>query len=372
MFLSFFQQTISSKPDYIVFDLETSGLNSKTAEIVEISAIKVKDTNIIGKFTSLVKPLNPINEASSKINGITDSMLTNERSIEIVLPEFINFIGNSRLLGYNISTFDIPILQRFSKNLNITFNNDYIDILYLAREKMSFLPNISLSTVASYFTINTCGAHRALRDCEITKECYEKLLSFEPPALDAKMQKQFHINYTDQTKALQQLHVLLLGIISDDKLTEEEIYSLNTWLNENKHLCGQFPYDRVATVVSESLADGILEQSELDEMLMLFKEYTHPISSDSLDFFEFNNKSFCLTGNFENGEKNKIEALITQKGGIIKSSVSSKTDFVVVGALGSPDWSCGNYGNKIKKAKEVQAAGGKVKIITEADLFNLL
>lgn len=372
MFLKFLQQIISNKTDYIVIDLETSGLSTKTAEIIEISAIKVKDSKIIAQYTSLVKPKNKLNEKSTQINKITSSMLLNARGIEDVFPEFIDFIGNNRLLGYNISTFDIPIIRRIANSLNYDFNNDYIDVLYLAREKMSFLPNCSLSTVAAYFVIDTTGSHRALRDCEITKSCYEHLLTFNPPTTTPRAPKQYRPAHTDQTKALQQLHALLLGIIADDVLTESEVNILNTWLKDNANLKGQFPYDRVETVVNEALADGILEQSELDEMLLLFKEYTSPISSDNFECHGLCDKAFCLTVNFEYGEKKEVELLITQHGGIIKSSVSSKTDFLVVGSLGSPDWNCGNYGAKIKKAKEVQESGGKIKIITEADLFNII
>lgn len=358
-----------NKVDYIVLDLETSGLNIKTTEIIEISAIKVKDSTIIDKYTSLVFPKKPIDPAATQINHITPEMLKGQRTIQTVFPEFKRFIGDNLLAGYNISTFDMPILRRVAASLNIPLQNDCIDILHLANIKMSFLPNRKLTTVAAYFGIDTTGSHRALQDCIITKECYERLLTFQPPAAPSKKQeKKYKVENTNQTSALQQLHALLLGIISDNQLTESEVNTLNLWLNNNRELQGQFPYDRVSAIVSKSLQDGILEQSELDDMLQVFREYTTPIFEEVVDVL-VQNKNFCLTGNFEHGTKSEIEQLITQHGGFIKSSVSSKTDYLVVGSKGSPDWTCGNYGTKIKKAKEVQAAGGKVQLVSENNLL---
>ena len=372
MFLDSLMQFISTTPDYVIFDLETSDLNSRTAEIIEISALKVKESKIIEEFIKLVKPKGILNPKATEVNGITYSMLECEKYIEDIFPDFLKFIGNSQLVGYNIASYDLPIIKRVAASLNYNINNDYVDLLYLAREKMNFLPNCSLSTIASYFVIDIQGAHRGLKDCEITKQCYDKLIDFVPPNTDKNMSKQFSSYRTDQSKALQQLHALLLGVIADDKLTEDEVMTLNKWIQNNKELEGQFPYDRVAIVINEALADGILEQYELDEMLELFKEFTNPTTENMIDDFELENKAICLTGNFELGEKNIVEQLITNKGGIIKKSVSSKTDYVIVGTLGSPDWTCGNYGSKIKKARELQEKGNNIKIVTESTLTNYL
>lgn len=372
MFLDSLMQFISTTPDYVIFDLETSDLNSRTAEIIEISALKVKESKIIEEFSKLVKPKGILNPKATEVNGITYSMLECEKYIEDIFPDFLKFIGNSQLVGYNIASYDLPIIKRVAASLNYNINNDYVDLLYLAREKMNFLPNCSLSTIASYFVIDIQGAHRGLKDCEITKQCYDKLIDFVPPNTDKNMSKQFSSYRTDQSKALQQLHALLLGVIADDKLTEDEVMTLNKWIQNNKELEGQFPYDRVAIVINEALADGILEQYELDEMLELFKEFTNPTTENMIDDFELENKAICLTGNFELGEKNIVEQLITNKGGIIKKSVSSKTDYVIVGTLGSPDWTCGNYGSKIKKARELQEKGNNIKIVTESTLTNYL
>lgn len=362
---------------FVIFDLETTDRNSKLAEIIEISALKIDNGNIVGEFSSLVKPSGSINPEAAAINNISLEMVNNAPPISNILPGFIEFIGNYQLVGYNISSFDLPILRRVLKDtLNLELNNNYIDVLLLARERLPFLPNRSLTTVAAYFNICASGAHRALKDCYITYQCFEKLLCLEPCVKAEKKNnghKHFR-NFSEQTKALQTLQGFLLGVIADNKLSEEEVYALKKWLSENNDLSGQYPFDRVFSVINNALIDEILDQNELKEMLDLFKKYTTPTEFCSCSTYNFSltDKIVCLTGDFEYGSRKAVEDLVVQAGGICKNSVSGKTDYVIVGNLGSPDWSCGNYGTKIKKALELQEKGNNIQIIKEEDFFIIL
>ena len=364
---------------YTIFDLETSGLNSRTAEIIEISALKVENHAIVSEFTSLIKPDHSIDPASTAINGITDEMVAEAPTLQEVLLQFIEFIESDVLLGYNIASFDLPILRRYFLDLlNIDLQNEYLDVLYMARERLSFLPNCKLSTVASYLCINTTGAHRALTDCYITKSCYEQLLDIPPRMSSPKKRgpSKHHANasFTDQTRALQTLQGFLLGVIADDILTESEVFSLKRWLDANSSLAGQYPFDRVFSIIEKALDDGILEQCELDEMLVMFKKFTSPTeecacTENNLTFVD---KIICLTGDFNFGSREKVEYLVKQAGGLCKSAVSGKTNYVIVGGLGSADWSCGSYGSKIKKAIELREKGKNIQIIKEDNFIKAL
>lgn len=127
---------------YVIFDLETSGLNSKTAEIIEFSALKVENDKVIDEFNTLVKPYYQIDSAATAINGINDDMVKNAPMLSDILPLFLNFIEDNILVGYNIASFDLPILYRVVlENLKIETQNKYVDLLYTARKYLSFLPN---------------------------------------------------------------------------------------------------------------------------------------------------------------------------------------------------------------------------------------
>ncbi len=361
---------------YVIFDLETTGLNSKYAEIIEISALKIIDGSVADEFNTLVKPFNAIDASATAVNGITNNMVANAPCITDVFFDFLNFIGTDILVGYNIASFDLPILRRIANTFGKEMQNEYIDILYLAREKLSFLPNCKLTTVAAYFGVSVDGAHRALTDCYISKSCYEKILELSPckPIPKKKRLRAHKASFTEQTKALQTLQGFLLGVIADDILSEPEVYTLKKWLDANSNLSGQYPFDRVFAVIERALEDGVLEQCELDEMLSLFKKFTNPANecSHSVDGLCFENKSICITGNFNYGSRKDIEELIACANGICKKSVSRNTDYVIVGSLGSPDWTCGNYGTKIKRALELQNQGSDLQIVKEENFIEVL
>lgn len=362
---------------YIIFDLETTSINSKYTEIIEIAAIKIVGSSIVDEFNTLVKPSNTIDASATAVNGITNNMVSNAPYITDVFPDFLDFIGTDLLVGYNIASFDLPILRRIASNtFGKELQNKYIDILYLARERLSFLPNCKLTTIATYFGISIDNAHRALADCYISKNCYEKILELSPCKSITKKKKPriYKTSFTEQTKALQTLQVSLLGVIADNVLSEAEVYALKNWLDANSNLSGQYPFDRVFAVIENSLEDGILEQHELDEMLSLFKKFTDPANeySRSVDDLSFESKSICITGNFNYGSRKDVEELIIRAKGICKKSVSRNTDYVIVGSMGSADWTCGNYGTKIKRALELQNQGFSLQIIKEETFIDAL
>ena len=79
--------------DYVCFDLETTGFG-KTAEIIEIGAIKVRDGTTVDKFSELVKPTNRISGVVTALTGISQNDVADARNISEVLPDFLEFIGN--------------------------------------------------------------------------------------------------------------------------------------------------------------------------------------------------------------------------------------------------------------------------------------
>lgn len=357
----------------VFFDFETTSLSVKTTEIIEIAALKVSNGKVIQEFNTFVKPQYKMDPRALEVNGITAELLRDAPDAKAVLKKFIDFIGTSTLIGHNIASFDMPIFFRYSKQFfDYTPGNPYIDTLSLAQNRLPELPNHRLSTIASYFAIDTTNAHRALADCYITKKVYDELIKLPIPiANKPKQPHQFRTIHNDETKALQELQAFLLGVIADNKLTEAEIFSLKNWLDRHASLAGNYPFDKVFSTIEAALADGILTQSELKEMLDLFKKISSPLDAIAApaENLDFKDKIVCLSGNFKTGEKSYVESLISKAGGICKSSVTQKTNYVIVGSKGSADWSCGNYGAKIKRVFELQDQGKDIQILKEDDLI---
>ena len=157
-------------PDYVLFDLETTGTSSNYDEVIEISAVKVQSGVIVGEFSQLVNPGKSIPYAASMVNHITDDMVAEAPEFEEILQAF------SILVGHNINSFDMKFLYRDSERyFGQTVTNDYIDTLKLARLCLPDLGHHRLSDLAQYYGISTEGAHRALNDCRMNQQVFEQL-----------------------------------------------------------------------------------------------------------------------------------------------------------------------------------------------------
>jgi len=168
-------------PDYVVFDLETTGTSVKSDDIIEISAVKAVAGVAIDSFSTLVDPQRDIPAAASAINGITDEMTAGAPHLEEALAEFLDFIGDFVLVGHNIRSFDLKFIYRDAVRLfGRQVTNDYIDTLHMARRCLPQLGRHRLTDVAAYFHIDTAGAHRALNDCMMNQKCYEAMAKLQP------------------------------------------------------------------------------------------------------------------------------------------------------------------------------------------------
>ena len=163
-------------PDYVLYDLETTGTSSKYDEVIEISAVKVKNGEVTEEFSQLVNPGRPIPYAASAVNHITDDMVAFAPMFDSVLQQFLVFIGDDVLVGHNINSFDMKFLYRdCERYFGQTLTNDYIDTLKLARLCLPELSHHRLGDLAQYYGISTAGAHRALNDCRMNQQVFEKL-----------------------------------------------------------------------------------------------------------------------------------------------------------------------------------------------------
>ncbi|HOB55440.1 MAG TPA: PolC-type DNA polymerase III, partial [Defluviitoga tunisiensis] len=161
--------------EYVVFDLETTGLEPALNEIIEIGAVKLKDMKIVSKFHSLVKPKKPVSQFTTNLTGITNEMLEKENPIEVVLPEFLSFIENTILVAHN-AEFDYRFLREWvSKVYNEHFEQTYIDTLALSKSLLN-LKGYSLDKVVDELNLGNFEHHRAHEDANVTALVFIKLI----------------------------------------------------------------------------------------------------------------------------------------------------------------------------------------------------
>ena len=114
----------------------------------------------------------------------------------------------------------------------------------------------------------------------------------------------------------------------------------------------------------------MISDDEREQMLFLLKQFVNPMETGCCNCdIIFSEKIFVLSGDFTSGSKKEVEAKIAEKGGICKSGVTKKTDYLIVGGAGSDNWKFGNYGAKVSKALEMQENGHPIVILKESDLM---
>ena len=165
--------------DDTVIDLETTDINVRKCEIIEVSAVKVRNNTITERFSSLVKPSGTISALITSITGISNEMVKDAPAICDILPDYLKFIGDDIILGHNVASFDRNIIKLYCERLDLPpFLNDTLDTLSYSKRCNIDVPNHKLTTLTQYFGIEHKNAHRALADCIANHECYQKLKKF--------------------------------------------------------------------------------------------------------------------------------------------------------------------------------------------------
>lgn len=160
---------------FVVFDLETTGLDCKTCEIIEIGAVKIENGKIVSTFSTFVKPSSVIPQEITDLTHITNKMVENAPSINYVIPDFYKFCYGSAIVAHNIN-FDYGFINQIAKKMNYNFNNQQYDTLAIARNKLLGLRNFKLETIAERLGVSLVGAHRAVNDAMATAKCFLQLL----------------------------------------------------------------------------------------------------------------------------------------------------------------------------------------------------
>jgi DNA polymerase III subunit epsilon len=174
----FFFRTKSKKTDlsllpeqFVVIDVETTGLDPNRHEIIEIAAIKAnRDSNMHDYYQALVESEKKIPKRITEITGITPSMIEAEGvKLEEAINGLLDFAGDLRLVFFN-APFDLAFLKKAVKRFERKLNNPHSCALDMARRAWPGRDSYRLTDLAR--SLDTAGSHRALKDCELTMSVY--------------------------------------------------------------------------------------------------------------------------------------------------------------------------------------------------------
>jgi DNA polymerase-3 subunit alpha (Gram-positive type) len=159
--------------EFVVVDIETTGLNPEIDKITEIACIRIKNGGIQDSFTTLVNPEKEIPFHIEKLTGITNEMVSTAPTIDKVMKKFFNFTGDAPVIAHN-AAFDISFLKFNSRLLKRGIENPVIDTLALTKEMFKELKSHRLSRVAGYLGISIEKCHRAMDDAAATAKIFIK------------------------------------------------------------------------------------------------------------------------------------------------------------------------------------------------------
>ncbi len=234
--------------EYIVLDIETTGLSFRTEKITEIGAVRVKNGEIVDTFECFVNPEIPIPQKIVEITHITDDMVKDAETIENVMPKFLDFIGNLKLVAHN-ADFDVGFLKYNAENLGLTMNNEYIDSLRLSRQLFPEFKKHKLGILAEKLEINVENAHRALDDVKTLVKVFIKMLekNEEQPKTRGKKKEEKKELY----KTLPSYHAIILVKNYKGLRNLYELISIS-------HLNYFYKKPRILTSVLEKYKEGLI------------------------------------------------------------------------------------------------------------------
>lgn len=193
-------------------------------------------------------------------------------------------------------------------------------------------------------------------------------------------------DYFDEVTAdMQRLHALVAGIAADSLVTADELRGLSDWLGQHDHLRSCWPYDEIDSVVTAVMSDRRIDPQEHDFLLRFFGEFvaildnrtivSPPMRSENslsgvcaaCPEIRFEGATFCFTGSSSRYSRKGFHSLVTELRGTPVDSVSSKLNYLVIGAAGNPCWAYACYGRKVEKAVDLRKQGARIVLVHEND-----
>ena len=296
---------------YISLDIETTGLNRDKDKIIEIAAIHYVYGVESKRFHTYVNPQMPIPKHIANLTGIQQADVDAAPVIEDIAWDFRNFLKDYPVVGHNVVKFDWPFLTA-----HMTLNDPplLIDTLDMVRTAFPLLPSHKLANLNYWFDLDPGSSHRADADAAATNALLWACLYPDQYERQYQMAIQCGIPKTGYDKKQKSLR-RFQKISTSDIVPEPGIASAAG------PLCGK-----------RIVFTGELSISRTDAM-----------------------------------------QLAVNAGALLRTSVSSKTDFLVVGEQDLSVVGADGMSSKEEKAHELNDLGkGCVKIINEAQFIDML
>ena len=216
--------------DYVVVDLEMTGLSAKYNKIIEIGAVRIRGGKQTDTLELLVNPKCPIPERVTELTGITDEMAVSGLSEDDAMEQLLTFMGDDVMVGHN-ANFDYSFIKQWEVNHKRKIQRYGCDTLKIARRLLPAEQPKKLENLCGYFKIERVRAHRALDDARETGlvfECLKEMAEGRPEWETLFEPKQLVYHAKKQTPATAKQIQRLKEYIHLHQITDEINYDCLT------------------------------------------------------------------------------------------------------------------------------------------------
>lgn len=309
--------------DFIAIDFETA--SGKSSAPCSLGIVLVKNNIINERLSFLINPETSISPYNSKIHGITDNMVTTSPTFPEVWEQIKVFFQHYPVVAHNAS-FDLSVLEKAAKRYKINLPVIiYYCTLELYRINYPELSDYKLNDICNYFNMDLKNHHCCDDDSCAAAQLMIKLSNNEEAIVYG------HTKYTNQNNYDNDYN-------SDDYIEKE--------YPESKY--------------NKMFEDPVYEEAHT--------------TYDNMESIQFEDSKFVITGDFEKYSRSDIQNIIESRGGTCSSSVSSKTDYLIVAyqnlkvIKNSEDVKS----TKLIKAEELRTSGCKIKIISDENFIEII
>ncbi len=242
----------SLRDEFVVFDIETTGFNPKTCKIIEIGAVKFVNGQIVDRFSEFVNPKVPIPYTITELTSIKDEMVADAPTIDVVLPQFMEFCKGTVLVAHNAG-FDTGFIRYNCNQLGLDYDYTHVDTIEIARYLHPNMARFNLDAVCKAEGVVNEHHHRAVDDAEATARVFEKFI--------AKLEKENIFNLSElnahskpgaeQIKKMRTSHCIVLA--------KNDLGRINLYrLVSESHLKYFSRYPRVPKSLLQECREGLI------------------------------------------------------------------------------------------------------------------
>ena len=162
--------------EFVIFDVETTGLSSVYDTIIEIGAVKMKNGEVLERFDKFINPHHPLSEQTINLTSITDEMVSAADDEDVVIKQFQDFYGDRPLCGHNVQ-FDVGFVNAALRRAGLSeITQPVVDTLEVSRLLHPEQNRHTLDSLAKKYNVSLERHHRANQDAEATGYLMYKLL----------------------------------------------------------------------------------------------------------------------------------------------------------------------------------------------------